>query len=510
MNYRRLPFLLLLPIAFFLLGNECKGRTGSVSVIVVNPGRAPIVGAEVKTAGRSGRTGSGGVLFIEKIPEGEYVVEVNAPGFAPGFHRVIVKRDESSTRTFQMLPVIHQNLRDLSASISLEVGGLDLLIPGGAILERGPGALRVAYLNPANGDLRSMPGEFDGKSQNGTQVSLETLGAFSMEIQDQHGKQLELQKPLIVRMPYSGKGKAYEEVPLWSYDAAGGTWKQEGVGKILKSGKNLIIEAKIPHLSWWNLDQPITSKTSVWVKSFVAPGGELLLTPMLSGAGRDYTGLSFPYDYYEKFFGDKGRVLQGACVDVKTGSKIRLHAGFYGISGVYEGAREIQVPAQNSSCRTNPEQGIIIEKMQLGRTAASCVRGRVNFKGAPSGEMGIQIFADRGGKDQEMAELAYWDRPIAVTVSGADGAFCIDHLPAGRTVAFSASPKPGKTSWFSFMSPLYAQSTAPTRGDTCAPPRIAVTVPASQGFRCDSHPEKCTDIGEIKGEWRSCQSANAL
>lgn len=501
MKLHRLPLLAVLPFAIFFVGSECRGKTGSAAIVVTNAAGAPIVGAEVKAAGRTGRTGSGGVLFFETVPEGDYVVEVKAPGFAPGFHRILVQRDSASTRTFRLLPVITQNLRDLSASISVEVAGLDLVIPGGAIGERGPGLLRAAYVDPTGPDLRSMPGEFDGKDQNGRQVALESLGAFSMEIQDQTGKQIELRKPFIVRLPYNGKGKPYEEVPLWSYDPALGSWRQEGTGKILKSGKNLVLEAKIPHLSWWNLDRPMETKTSIWVKSFSAPNDKTLVTPTLSATGMDYTGISFPYSYYEKFFNEKGPNLPGACIDVKTGSKVRLHAGYYGSAGVFETSREIQIPNTNSSCRSNPEAGIVIEKMQLGGVPASCIRGRLKFKGAPSDEMGIEVFQAQSTKESAES-LAYWDRPIAAGVSGADGSFCLDHLPAGRSVTISVSVKPKKTSWFSVSSELYAQSTQPTQ--FCAPPRILVQVPVSDGFRCGSHPDKCTDVGDLRGEWKSC------
>ena len=219
-----------------------------------------------------------------------------------------------------------------------------------------------------------------------------------------------------------------------------------------------------------------------------------LFTPILSGLGKDYTGISFPYDSYFKFQGS-APVLAGQCIDVKVGSKINLSAAFYNPVGSYEYEQEIQMPNRSSSCRTNPQDGVVINQLQMHRIASSCVRGRAAFRGAANENFRVSLFATPQG-DQVLWQ---WNRPLASAKTVSDGRFCVDHIPANRTFTFYFIQENPDISIEFPVKPLMAEECeGNARGA-----RIEIKVPASQGFQCATDYDRCTDLGDIQGELQS-------
>lgn len=528
----------LLAIASLTLAYHCEQRLGSAAIQVVDEKGQPLMGATISSGGMQGKTGNGGYLYSDGVPEGIHVVKAEFYGYAPSYHRLHVRQGASTLSVFHMLPIERHSLPYPSKKADIQTNGVRITIPADGADSSEGGQLEVATLLPGRTELNTMPGEFGGVTKAGDQVPLETLGALSMTITDRQGKEVSLRKPLTILVPYRGSAKEKDPVPLWSFDTKSGTWKEEGSGRIVKKGRDKFVEAQIPHLSWWNLDQPISNKTSVWVKSFVNEKGEPLFTPDLMGQGLDYSGISFPYSAYDKFDRNPMPVIAGACIDVKLGSRIQLGARFYGSKGTYEYEEKMQMPKKSSSCRTNPEEGVIIEKIQLRRVPSTCVRGRVAFKQATSAPFDVTVYmapeapadetdADpqreqetrqrtrqseagvdtKGDREPEKkndtssrlpnsvtrALLWDWNRPAARGETGSDGRFCVDHLPANRTFTFSFLQREQRRISWSPVRPLMAEGCG-------AWARIEKKIPAGEAFRCDTDYDRCFDLGDIDGD----------
>ena len=81
----------------------------------------------------------------------------------------------------------------------------------------------------------------------------------------------------------------------------------------------------------------------------------------MSGRGKVYNRISYPYDLYNK----PAVAVPGSCIDVKPGAAIELNASFADSDGDYACRAGMATPTGRSSCQLNPEAGVVIPVLNL-------------------------------------------------------------------------------------------------------------------------------------------------
>tara|TARA_B100001939_G_scaffold348238_1_gene374724 strand:- start:13720 stop:14364 length:645 start_codon:yes stop_codon:yes gene_type:complete len=121
---------------------------------------------------------------------------------------------------------------------------------------------------------------------------------------------------------------------LWSFNEATGKWKQELEAPLVNRDGRYWVEARIPHLSYWNIDAPIEDHAPIIVRKVTDENGKLVLSPSIQATGIDYNGISLARRHN---YGP-----DSICIEVKKNSKIRLSAGTVLKDGFTEASRIIQ------------------------------------------------------------------------------------------------------------------------------------------------------------------------
>jgi|GEM_PF-1213557 len=222
----------------------------------------PVEGATVATvsAGNAHTSTEGGVFFLPLPAEETLLLRINAPGYAPTSQHVRVKEGLASFAEFFLLPFISPETFLAQEEIVMQRDGAKVVFPAGVLDTQ---ALEVtvslAWLDAENPNhLAAFPGGF---RTNQGEV-LESFGAIALEVREaETGKLLNLKagaehfaEVTVVASPHTPG-----ETPLWVYDEEAGLWSQEpGEGFACEGvGTERRCKAKLPHLSWWNIDLPI-------------------------------------------------------------------------------------------------------------------------------------------------------------------------------------------------------------------------------------------------------------
>lgn len=512
------------------------GAPARLTVQVYSPGVGVLAKALVTSSrdgapGPAGRTDAAGRLQIAEAPPGAYVIKVKRPGFVENIRPVILRAD---SRTLIEIPLARYESEavDLSKNVRVRRSNIEIEIPAGSFVDgdgraAGSGVVQFRALDVLGEDLNLMPGDFrgiersDDDPNDASITEIESFGAASVTVVDDSGRKLQIAagKYLTLRLPYQSAGESAAnvaasvpaEIPLWSMDEERGLWVREGAARTIARGSGAWTEAKLPHLSWWNIDQPLKTKHSIWVQSFVNESGESLFLPTMSGRGLDYNGISRPYGYYGK---GESRI-PGECIDVKADSKVRLNFTFADESGFYEAQREIQSGAGGSSCRTDPGAGTVIKQIVLRKLPTTCIRGSLNLKGAQGRESlrlelnafgylmeeGDTLVEDSGpdrssnGGNRRGGLLYVGDAPV-----NDDGTadFCVDNAPANRDVwLFAIGPTVQKNLESCDREPV-ASFRIPITGDSADIDAGAAKGPGQRPATC-ARPDTCFDAGKLRG-----------
>ena len=350
----------------------CAG--GVIEGRIVSGGTGPIRGLTLSVDGREIALQRRG-RFRAEVRTGKHMLRVSADDHAMLQRSVRVEKGRTVTLELSLIPEQAFAVKSFAAhSRFRQKGALVSLPPNSVVDEAGrpakSGTLHLAVLNPQGADLRSMPGRFAGVTASGKVVAFESAGAARLSLSD--GKRvLQIRKGAHIRLllPLPAVYAKRKSVPLWHFDEQSGTWKEEGLAHVVRVGGRRFIDARLPHLSWWNADFPYEGKTTIWVKSIVSESGREVAARVMA-RGINYMGASWPGAYSETPF--PGR---GTCVEVKPNSRVEWTAEIGG-SGI---SREFRTPKGPSSCQSNYQNGLVVERLQLHRMPGWCVRGRVQL-----------------------------------------------------------------------------------------------------------------------------------
>jgi hypothetical protein len=309
---------------------------GSLSGRVVTSGNVPVAGVQVSVPRRGATTttnSNGEFVFptLSLSPYQRLSVNFNAAGYMKTTRVYNVNRDG---RIGIGPDVIVIWPRAASLPLDATLGGV-LSFSGGAITfppnslvdEQGvpaQGIVNVSFTRLDVSDpvqLRSAPGDFTARMQNGVIRKLESFGVFEVSAEGSGGQRLELAPgqnaaiKLIIpptRLPFAPK-----VVGFYSFDPIDGLWIEEGtVNRAQDNG--LMYSGTIDRFDWsWNVDDPYdtTCITVKFIDVFGSNAGPIA-NALVEAKGVAYGSISSGYT------NNQGLV----CLLVKINSEIEITA----------------------------------------------------------------------------------------------------------------------------------------------------------------------------------------
>lgn len=243
-------------------GNGSISGTGNGSVqgVITNLNNSPVSNATVKGGTATGITDASGKFTLNKVQYSNNTVllTVSKKGFFEGSKIFSSTNNTVSNVNIQLIPKI------VLGKFAASSGG-DISLPGGGSINFSAGFVNASngntyagnisvsahYLDPSDPNFSAYtPGDLKAAGANNPQGSLQSFGVVIVELNDASGNNLQLApgKKATITIPTALQGKAPSAVPLWYYDAAKGSWKQEGIAE--KQGSNYI--CTVSHFSSWN------------------------------------------------------------------------------------------------------------------------------------------------------------------------------------------------------------------------------------------------------------------
>ncbi|MES0492001.1 MAG: astroprincin family protein [Leptospirales bacterium] len=482
-----------LTAALVFTQTACETGSGTMRVKVINYAGSSIRDAEISVGSHSLKTDYSGLAEVDEIPSGTYVARIKAKGFAPGFKTVTISDGGNYYLEVMLTHLRTRKLTQLNKPVKIQDDDIVLNIAANTFKDEDGKpyknvTLEYAPIDVTSNKLAAMPGNFQGtvkqigkENSKSSPVDLESEGAVYVRFTHE-GKELQPTQPVTLLLPFKGKIKKNKTVPLWSFNEKTGLWVEEGAGILKVYNKKQWISAKFTHFSWWNYDRPITEKTSIWIKSFSDKHGVPISIDVVTGRGISYNGISssvFPEHRINK----EG---PGKCIDVKIGSKVFVRVKSLN-NGVYYNS-ELKVDAKNisTSCDTEPEKGIVIERMIVARAPTSCVKGTINITGA-----GYAILESR---------IISWKPDTAVVLASAPAEpasrFCFDHIPLGLDMQLRVLDTRNEIVPFDSIN----QYVFTEDGSCTAYAAFSMYIPEKNSGNCTHNIEACTELGEFVGE----------
>ncbi|MBI2060910.1 MAG: carboxypeptidase regulatory-like domain-containing protein [Nitrospirae bacterium] len=415
---------------------------------VVSESGEPVPGAKVKvmrfgdsSLSRETMADGNGVFSFDWDQLETVAVSSTAEGFAT--QSTIVDLVEQSTSLSLTLPAIHF-VKDYEIKadtpelkIDLPDNSVSIEIPDPARALGTTGPIRVEVSSPSSGGADvPMPGGFmailsrtpspspsTGEGQGGGEnvrkqavrrsgpgpeeiVQLASVAYADITLRDSAGNEIhELNSPAKVRMKITpgtlnpatnAPFKIGDTVPMWYIDPDAGTWVPEidekgeqTVGTVLGADTGLQAEFMAKHFTWWNLDQPISTRHCLRGR-VIDPCNLPVTNVSVCANGVSFQGASCRGATKFVYKREDGLGQEGLfCLDILKGSTVDLQVGR---GGIYKGRfdldevlwqKQLSVSGTEATCGQSPlactDLGDVVVLRSLRR-----VVGRIVNKG---GEM---------------------------------------------------------------------------------------------------------------------------
>ena len=251
---------------------EGKVKTNLTGIVVDENGFF-VEGVKIDVGSRSTSTNAEGQFNLADltVEEKRFYVKASKTGYFEGGSGVLpIENGVSSiTVTLLKLPAATIIQSSQTSEVMVEEAKVTFL-PNSFVTTNGSpytGAVSVQakLLKPDQPDfVDNIPGgDLIAMNNDSTQVALESYGMIGVELtvpnstqklQLASGKTAEIKIPIAPNL----RSKAPDTIPLWSFDAAIGQWKREGVAKKTDDG---FYSGNVKHFSWWNCDWPWSMAT---------------------------------------------------------------------------------------------------------------------------------------------------------------------------------------------------------------------------------------------------------
>jgi hypothetical protein len=245
----------------------------NVTGIVVDDEGIFIEGVKIEVGGKSTTTNSDGQFNLAEltVDEGRFYVKATKTGYFEGGSGVIPIKNGVSSISVTLLKLTAATIIQSSEGGEVSVEGAKVtfqpnsfVYATGGSSYNGSVSVQAKLLTPDQPDfVNNIPGrDLVALNEDGTQRALESYGMIGVELTANNQKlQLAPDKTAEIQIPIAQnlRSSAPDTIPLWSFDAASGQWKREGVAKKDLSGS--FYRATVKHFSWWNCDWPWTMAT---------------------------------------------------------------------------------------------------------------------------------------------------------------------------------------------------------------------------------------------------------
>jgi hypothetical protein len=287
MNTRKLTSLSLFLIAIIstlTLFNSCKKSTnyssgnttvfdnskttqGTIYGQVVNEDGTPLADANVRVGANSYTTDKDGIFYFSKITtqQNATLVTVTKNNYFTGYRTLRIQTNKDHYAKIMMIEMKNAATFNSITGGTVNVnGGGTITFPANGIAYKSNGTpyngtvtMYSKWLDPTSNTLNQMmPGDLRAIDANNAEKILQTFGMMGVELFDNSGTALQIASGKTAKMsfpiPSSISVNAPNSIPLWSFDAVTGMWKEEG--SATKQGSNYVGDVK--HFSFWNCDVP--------------------------------------------------------------------------------------------------------------------------------------------------------------------------------------------------------------------------------------------------------------
>lgn len=371
--------------------------------------------------------------------------------------------------------VLNKSMIAIGGSQDVSATGGDTVTVNGFSVEFPVGAFDTSSSNPvtviitpidvSTNEIKAFPGDFEADDKDGKRVTLETFSLMKVDlIQDDAPVALapSATAKLTFKLPSNTPLTAGGTPPkLWYYDEDEGIWKedQDAALTISDSGNGLVASGDVSHFTWWNVDQPIDTQTSVSGR-VIDLGGMPIAGATIYASGINYNGTSYATTDASGNY----------CVNVKLSSQINIEATTL-VGDVVLSAEtgSINTSGTNQVCQSGVASPQDIGDLVIRGT--SCITGTVK-DAAQNPIEGDLVFTSTGDSVETDANGEYcltvpaassntiWSREnsnfVEVTTNdeaACGGAGCVeadDLLPASTTLTGCVT---GSLSFTDFTSP---------------------------------------------------------
>jgi hypothetical protein len=269
MVHRHLAVLAIVFVACTTSVSPVGGSTSAtVGGTVVGLGGKPVAGVAVTSGTASTTTASNGTYSFSVAAGPTTIVSFSDTGFLSSAYSVATTAGQSAELD------VHLMAQAAPQPLNATAGGT---ITGarGSSLTAGPGVFVTASGTPVTGtvqvsltpltpgepgEIGAYPGNLQGIDAAGTQVLMETHGVLDVTV-TQNGQNLQIAsgKTVAVAIPGAIVGALPSSSNLWSFNLTTALWQYEGTATL--SGG--VYSAKLPHLSFWNIDCSETGPTPI-------------------------------------------------------------------------------------------------------------------------------------------------------------------------------------------------------------------------------------------------------
>ncbi len=244
---------------------------GTITGVVYRTGGFPEDTVAVTAGGITTTTNEEGYFVLSRVPEGEVVVRFSASGGATTYRVVSVAEGS----LIHLPDVVLANMQ--TTLIDGETGGL-ASYPGTGSVEFAPGSfvgasgqpfsgmvwVYLLVMQPQHGDFYgAFPGAYDGVRADETEVPFESFGFLTVELRGSGGQDVELAPGATATLRLNLVGdwadRAPASIPMWSFDATTGRWREEGTATLADN----VYTALVTHLDTWNWDLPMDDICSI-------------------------------------------------------------------------------------------------------------------------------------------------------------------------------------------------------------------------------------------------------
>ncbi|MFA7534668.1 MAG: PKD domain-containing protein [Desulfuromonadales bacterium] len=420
---------------------EAPAEEGAATITGQVTGSGGLVGVAVAAGGKTTTTDANGFYHLSAVPVPEdkrLVVNFAMDGRVPATRILDVAAGESYAVSVS-LPLYHASETGLDPSqpqsVSAAVNAVNVLaleIPAGS-LQGASGNVDVTafYGDPTtDAGLDAFPGDFMAAESADTAADtlLESVVFTEITILDAAGKEIkDLSEPATVRLRLPDALQtvysAGDTIPWWSFDEEQGIWVREDAfpeddsladARVIDVAGTLFAEARVTHLSWWNVDVPIEQHAVVCVQVRDCEAGQPLANVRMEARGVTFNASTFGTTDAEGW----------ACMTVKQSAaegdreRVTLWAKKGPLTAQYEvtdsgegnvASNEIFVPReQGSTLRGGSGQENWLRLANpLCLNYDGAISGTVTYAGTGAPAAGFSVYTDVGVTAKTDAQGAY-------------------------------------------------------------------------------------------------------